>query len=78
MTTDLHLVLRLKMSGAVRLLPQYAFVARIGTTLSYSVLLDNVYFTLSSPYFTLSSPYCMCTTSIELKQLKDDDRLVSL
>jgi hypothetical protein len=37
---------RLRISGVIPLLPLYAFMAFTATTLPYSVLLLNVYFTL--------------------------------
>ena len=46
LTADLHLVPMLSMSGVIRLLQLYAFMTWTDTTLPYSVLLDNVYFTL--------------------------------
>jgi len=68
------------MSGAIRLLPLYTFMTWTGTNLPYSVLLDNVYVTLTNLRLTrfLSGPYYMRTTHLELKQLKGDDRQVSL
>ena len=37
LTTDFHLVLRLRMSGAVPLLPLYSFVMSSGKTLPYTI-----------------------------------------
>ena len=42
LTTDLHLVPRWRMSGAIRLLPQYAFVTWTGKTLPSTIFIQAV------------------------------------